>query len=67
MVVLWFYGAIGFYMIRMNFSVSIVCMTVDPVDNDTSTNVTVDDGCEEVSQQGEEVSNLLKYCRKSNL
>ena len=60
MVILWFYGAVAFYTIRSNFGVSIVCMTIDPVENVTTFNDTTDvmssdDQCEIVSQDAREV------------
>ena len=59
MAIVWFYAAITFYVVRNNFGVSIVCMTIDTIENDTSNNdttdVMVDDQCEAISQTGYEV------------
>ena len=67
MAIIWFYGSVTNYVLRNNFSVSIVCMTIDPIENDTSVNDTAnvtglhDDTCEEISQSGYDVRSLFTH------
>ena len=79
MLLLLFYGAICFYLVRVNFGVSIVCMTVDPVTNDTlgaisstndtRSNLTQHDQCTIVQQDGRQVhvqARVVALCGNQN-